>query len=370
MGAGVGSCSGDAIAHDEATPENVVRLAAAAETTAARKAEEIRRITAQTRILALNATIEAARAGEMGKGFGVVAAEVKTVAAEVQRLATEMDRELSTTLAAMQRVGMRMADEVRGSRLIDLCLNAIEIIDRNLYERTCDVRWWATDPSVVAAVAETGEATAARATERLGVILDAYTVYLDLWVIDAQGRVVAHGRPGRYAGVTGRDVSREPWFVAAMQRTQSEEYFAAEIARESALGGSEVATFSAPIREGGTKTGRVLGVFAVHFDWAPQARTVVRGVRLSDAERGRTRVLLVDGEGRVIAASDGDGLLEERVPLGLVTGERGTARDASGRLWAWHLTPGYETYQGQGWRGVIIQTQQDARDAQPCSAKG
>ena len=27
----------------------------------------------------------------------------------------------------------------------NLALNAIELIDRNLYERTCDVRWWATD---------------------------------------------------------------------------------------------------------------------------------------------------------------------------------------------------------------------------------
>ena len=42
----------------------------------------------------------------------------------------------------------------RGERMVDLALNAVELIDRNLYERTCDVRWWATDSAVVACVAE------------------------------------------------------------------------------------------------------------------------------------------------------------------------------------------------------------------------
>jgi hypothetical protein len=39
--------------------------------------------------------------------------------------------------------------QIRGSRLPDLSLNAIDIIDRNLYERSCDVRWWATDSAIV-----------------------------------------------------------------------------------------------------------------------------------------------------------------------------------------------------------------------------
>jgi hypothetical protein len=348
-------CFEDVTGDHEASPENVVRLAARAEATATRKAEEIRRITAQTRMLALNATIEAARAGDMGKGFGVVAAEVKTVATEVQRLANEMDQELRASLAAMRRLGARMADEVRGSRMIDLALNAIEIIDRNLYERTCDVRWWATDAAIVGAAAEPDAARCSHASARLGVILAAYTVYLDLWIADAQGRVIAHGRPDRYGGVIGRDVSRETWFAEAMASASGDDYAVADIAREPALGSAAVATYSAAIREGGATHGRVLGVLGIHFDWEPQAQAVVSGVRLSAAERGRTRALLVDGNGRVIGASDGQGLLEEHVPPGLLAGEQGSTRDASGRLWAWHRTPGYETYRGLGWFGVITQ---------------
>jgi hypothetical protein len=58
----------------------------------------------------------------------------------------------------------------------------------------------------------------------------------------------------------------------------------------------------------------------------------------------------------VIAASDGRGLLAEHVTLKLDGRRSGYYHDASGSLVAFHATPGYETYKGLGWYGVILGT--------------
>jgi hypothetical protein len=341
---------------EDASPERVLELADAVGAVAAAKTRAIRDITGQTRILALNATIEAARAGNAGKGFAVVASEVKAVSQVVERLATEMQTELAAALDTLRAVGARMAEEVRGQRLVDLSLHAIETIDRNLYERTCDVRWWATDSAVVDAAADPTEAALALAEKRLGVILGAYTVYLDLWLCSIDGRVIAHGRPERYPGVRGLDVSREAWFTSAMQSASGDDYAVADVARVPALAGAACATYAAAVREGGEARGKPVGVLGIHFDWAPQAQAVIDGVRLSPAEAARSRVLLLDAHGRVLAASDGRGVLEERVSLNMTPGQmRGCRQEADGTVVAFHRTPGYETYRGLGWCGAILQ---------------
>ena len=54
-------------------------------------AAQILDITSQTNLLSLNASIEAARAGSAGKGFVIVATEVKKLADEIKGLTTEVD---------------------------------------------------------------------------------------------------------------------------------------------------------------------------------------------------------------------------------------------------------------------------------------
>ena len=313
------------------------------------------KIASQTNLLALNATIEAARAGESGRGFAVVAGEVKNLADQAARNSKELRTDILSQIRAQTTVLQGQFDEKEYGRLAEMAQTLVQLIVRNLYERTADVRWWATDDALFRALESLDEERIAYATERLGLINRFYSVYLNLVLTDEKGTVIACSNPSRFRQLQGANVSKTNWFKKAITTNSGDDYVVDEIYADPLHENKLVAVYATAVRTGGQVHGRTLGTLGVYFDWDEQSRVIVEDeASLSPEEKRRTRVLLLDQHLRIIAASDKNGLLTP-FRLSTMNGHKGHYRDEHNHLVAYARTLGYQEYDGLGWYGVVIQ---------------
>ena len=136
--------AGEAVKQAERTDARITELSQAA----GRIGDVVKLITAiaeQTNLLALNATIEAARAGEAGRGFAVVASEVKALAAQTAKATDEITsqiagmqvatqdsvgaiKEIGATIARISEIAQTVASTVeeQGAVTAEIARNVVE----------------------------------------------------------------------------------------------------------------------------------------------------------------------------------------------------------------------------------------------------
>lgn len=314
------------------------------------------KVAMQSHILAVNSMIEAARAGQHGRGFSVVAAEMKRLSDQTKEHADQFRQDVMAIVqTATTETGdlLGALESAASEELMEKAQTLVQLIVRNLFERTADVRWWATDPAFWGALADATDARRAHAHERLTTIHRYYTVYSDLVLTDMAGRIVATATGGLAPRGKSLPDEAQAWFARAARLASGHDYAVSDVHESSLHDGRKVLVYATPVRAEGSAEGPPLGVLAVYFDWQKEAQIIVRDeAGFSERQWTTRRVLLLDGSKRIIASSDGADFMK-RYPAADQMDKRGVLHLRDGCRVGYARTLGYEDYDGLGWYGVV-----------------
>ena len=236
---------------------------------------------------------------------------------------SERDLQFAKTLLSEIGVTARKTAEVFAGALRDLysvvarsmlrdaqsrAALAMQILDRNLYERANDCRWWALTPQFAGTLAA-GTVGCEQATAVLREINSLYTVYSSLVLFDQQGRVLAVSQPEQAQHV-GTQLD-EPWVAACLRLRNGQDYVVSDYVPSRFYDQGPTFVYAAAVHDPQDAAGPALGGIAIVWDAAQQLQSILADCAVGTGSQdtlafvdARDQVLHATGDTAVLARSE------------------------------------------------------------------
>lgn len=191
---------------------------------------------------------------------------------------------------------------------------AVDIMDRNLYERANDCRWWALTTSfreILSKTSSSSEGHGYRQSDILALektiryINQLYTVYENIVIFDRNGKVLACSN-SNYDTCVGSVIERE-WVGRLRALRTSQDYVVSKFESSPLYKDNHTYIYAAPIRS--MDNASIVGGIGLVFDSTPQFKAILNDIVPRD-ENGKVLkgcfTLFVDGSLKIISSSSKD----------------------------------------------------------------
>jgi len=253
------------------------------------------RVTDDLSLIVLNGQIVAAKRD--AHEFMPVLSEIRVIGDRTRKV---FDNSITSLYATVLE---SLMSEVRFQAFL-----AVDIMDRNLYERANDVRWWALTSRFREILAQHSHTEDQRETlaDILAYINSLYTVYTNLILFDSKRVIVAVSDPNEQH-LVGTTLTADGGFSDALGIRDSQRYVVSPFQSTHLYKDRPTYIYMTSVRS--PQCGRPAGGIAIVFDSEPQFSAMLEDALPRDEEghviKGSFAVF-ADRHGTVISASGGD----------------------------------------------------------------
>ncbi|WMW23390.1 cache domain-containing protein [Methanolobus mangrovi] len=216
-------------------------------------------------LISINGTIYGSKMGVRGDQLGPIFNQI-----------TQSSNFITSKMEGLLQEMAAVELQLNLKTLENFAKQAIDLIDRNLFERSADIRWWSTDEYFWKALLNPSEEEFMKASDRLKVINGSYTMYRNLFLADLNGVIRACSNTELMSELSELDVSDHIWFEEGARTSRSSQYAVQDVMNSSLEKDKQRSLiYAGGVRKNGEREGKSIGVLGVLFDWDTEAKTIL-----------------------------------------------------------------------------------------------